>query len=115
MPETGLPSVTKKIDDDSDEKIFQFTFYCDLCGTKYRSESIAFSVQDAPCKFNNFTNAQKLIWGSEHEDAYERANQCALLVFTRCRICGDTFCEDCAADCGDSICAACAKEEKKMK
>ena len=108
MPEARLPSVTRRIDDDSDPCKFQFTLYCDLCGLKYRSESIPFSVRDAPLTFDDFSNAQKLIWESEHDDAYERANQSALLTFTRCSNCGCAVCEDCITDCANPVCNDCA-------
>ena len=109
LPEARLPSVTRRMDDDSDTRGFRFTLYCDRCGAPYRAETIPYSVRDAPRRFEAFTKAQSLIWESEHGDAYERANQHALLAFTRCRICGGAFCEDCAIDCADDLCADCAK------
>ncbi|HBU11980.1 MAG TPA: hypothetical protein DEB31_04415 [Clostridiales bacterium] len=102
-----LPSVTKKIDDLSGALKFQFMFYCDYCGAKYRIVPIPFSVPDAPERVEDFTEAQKLIWESEHEDAYERANREALVTFRKCTVCGKTVCEDCAPENKQPVCPAC--------
>lgn len=104
-----LPSVTKRFDDLSNEKQFQFAFYCDFCGAKYRIDPIPFSVPNAPETFKDFTETQKLIWESEHDDAYERANQEALITFARCRSCGKMLCDDCALDYNNLLCPDCGK------
>jgi hypothetical protein len=99
------------LDDESDARKFQFVFYCDCCGEKYRASPILFSVLNTPDHFENFTAAQKLIWEAEHDDAYERAHQHALLDFTACKVCGRMICEDCATPYQHPVCPDC--REKK--
>lgn len=108
-----LPSVTKRMDDASNAKSFQFTLYCDCCGERYETAPIPFSVADAPETLGAFTEAQRMIWEAEHEDAYERANQYALIAFTPCTICGRAICEDCAIDSERPTCPDCKKKRTK--
>jgi len=102
-----LPSVTKRIDDESDAKQFQFTLYCDCCGMRFRNQPIPFSVASAPDRFEDFTLIQRMIWEAEHDDAYERANQHALITLFRCAVCGSAVCEDCATDYDTPVCPDC--------
>lgn len=107
-----LSSVTKRIDDTSTAKNFQFILYCDSCGERYDTKPIRFSVADAPDKLESFTELQKMIWETEHEDAYERANQYALITFTPCTNCGRAICPDCAIDWECPTCPDCQKKER---
>ena len=111
MAEGRLPSVTKRIEDESNVKQFQFSLFCDCCGVRFRTEPIPFSVKDAPERADDFTTAQKMIWEAEHDDAYERANQNAMITFNRCMICGAAVCEDCVCDSDRPICPKCRKQE----
>jgi hypothetical protein len=113
--EGWLPSVTKRFDDESDAEKFQFTLYCDCCGERYRTEPIPFSAAGAPDKTEDFTEAQRMIWEAEHEDAYERANQYALITFTPCSDCGRAICEDCAIDWERPVCPDCKKKRTEQE
>lgn len=111
MAKRRLPPLTKRMTDESDTMRFCFTFYCDCCGAGYRTQDIFFSQEKAPVSFKDFTNAQKLIWNAEHEDAYERGNRSALLVFTPCEECGKYICETCAGELEtDTLCPACRQK-----
>lgn len=98
-----LPALTKRFTDESTEQEFLFTFYCEHCGAGYQSPSIPFSGAATADGFQSFTVAQKLIWSAEHDDAYERANQRALSVFTPCASCGKQICEDCQDELADLV------------
>jgi hypothetical protein len=114
--EKGLPSITRKLDDESDAKVFQFVFYCDCCGQGYRTAPIPFSVRDAPDRTEEFTPAQKLIYETEYDDAYERGNLDALSVFEVCETCGRRICEDCSEGGIGYVCRDCrAKQEDEAK
>ena len=104
----GLPPVTKKMTDESDEKKFQFTFYCDCCAAGFRTLEIPFSAANAPPRFKDFSGAQRLIWDAEHEDAYERGNREALIRLPACEDCGRHICEICNGEFAeDTLCPDC--------
>ena len=108
-----LPPLTQKITDESTIKEFIFTFYCDHCGTGYQTPPIPFTgaIKDGDLK--HLTKTQKLIWEAEHEDAYERANQRALLIFTPCAQCGKMICEDCQDELAKvTLCPTCRNNKK---
>lgn len=111
MANQRLPPVTKRMTDESDTKRFRFTFYCDFCGAGYLTQDILFSAETAPDRFEDFTNSQKLIWDAEHEDAYERGNRSAMLVFIPCEECGKYICETCGGELeSDTICPECRQK-----
>lgn len=110
MEKQRLPTVTKRMTDESDAKGFRFTFYCDRCGTGYQTKKIPFSITDAPGRLEDFTKAQKLIWNAEHEDAYERGNRTALITFDACEDCGQYICETCGGELEpDTACSDCRR------
>jgi hypothetical protein len=100
------------MDDESDAKKFQFIFYCDCCGQGYRTPPIPFSVRVAPDNTEDFTPAQRLIYETEYEDAYERGNLDALTTFVTCEICGRRVCEDCAEGGRGYVCRNCRAKPK---
>lgn len=88
-----LAPLTKKMADHSTETEFAFSFFCDICGREWRSESFPFSGGES-----GRTLAEKvgqLIWQCEHNAAYERANHEAMLEHNHCPICGKWVCQDC--------------------
>lgn len=89
-----LPSVTRKCDDCSNDKYFQFIFYCDECDHKYQSEQFPFSMHSVASDDKN-DNTRALLWKVEHDAAYERANTEALFHFNKCPKCGKRVCDDC--------------------
>ena len=108
----SLPALTKRFSDESTQQEFKFTFYCDCCGTGYQSPPIPFSAATAD---NAAKPAfiQKLLWQTEHEDAYERANQQAMRCFTKCAECGKWFCEDCLDEFAEiPLCPGCREKQK---
>ena len=108
----SLPALTKRFSDESTQQEFKFTFYCDCCGTGYQSPPIPFSSATAE---SGATPAfiQKLLWQTEHEDAYERANQQAMRCFTKCAECGKWFCEDCLDEFAEiPLCPGCREKQK---
>lgn len=107
-----LPSITKKMTDESNDRQFQFTFYCDTCGKAFQTSIIPFSgASDNDISFEKRSPYIKsLIWYSEYEDAFERSNKEALIRFNYCNACGKYFCSDCAGDIiVDTICLKCKK------
>lgn len=98
-----LPALTKRYSDESTEKEFRFTFYCEHCGAGYQSPPIPFSGASQAGDFASFTRAGRLIWAAEYEDAYERANRRALSIFTPCAQCGKQICEDCQDELADIV------------
>lgn len=102
-----LPPVTKRYDDCSTDQWFRFSFYCDECGAKWESEQYPFSMQDANPKSDGDKNALALLWKTEHDAAYERANTEALFQFNRCPACGKRVCDKCFLVTED-VCSSCS-------
>lgn len=86
-----LSPVTKKITDHSTDYSFEFTFHCDLCGKKWRSTLLQYSNKAEALN----KSALALLWQTEHDAAYERANQEAIRQFNRCPKCGKMVCNEC--------------------
>lgn len=91
-----LESCTKRYSDESNEKSFRFTFFCDFCGAAYQSTPI-------PCTVTVTTKSPteaeielyKLRWQMEHTQAFARANQEASIYFFACPGCGRYICPGC--------------------
>lgn len=86
-----LESVTKKMTDDSTDKAFMFTFYCDLCGRPWKSVPVSSLT---PAREHSGKNAE-CAWRQERDAAYERANLEAIQHFNRCPRCRRWICDDC--------------------
>ena len=111
-----LPALTKHFTDNSDNKVFRFTFYCDFCNTGYEAPTTLFSGAGEVKLGAELPPIQKLLWQTEHEDAYERANRQALYYFTRCAECGKVVCEDCAGELADiPLCPDCRAKKILIK
>lgn len=112
--ESRLPALTEKCTDESTEREFRFTFYCECCGTGFQTPALPFSGADGVGGFHTFTTAQTLIWQAEHEDAYERANQQAMFYFQPCMGCGKKICEDCTDELADeALCPDCRRARRE--
>ena len=105
-----LPPVTKKFHDKSTDRFFQFSFYCDECGLGWISECYQFSMRDAPCESEGEKKARDIIWKSDHDAAYERANNEAILNFNKCPKCGQRVCDNCFSE-FEPICLTCLDSE----
>jgi hypothetical protein len=84
---------TKTCTDCSEKDHFSFAFYCDRCGSAWRSTPVPFSK-------GGFTEVGddetlKLLWADEHRAAFERANIEAMFHFNHCNVCGKWVCNDC--------------------
>lgn len=89
-------SCTKKYTDESDEKSFQFTFYCDYCGSSHQVGAIDFIET-----YDVSSHVEKSLWGLKwlkgHAQAFERANYEAKYYFFCCPGCGDYVCANCVS------------------
>lgn len=107
-----LPAVTKKYDDRSTDRFFQFVFHCDKCGEAWESERYPFSMRDATTKSKGEKNARVILWKAEHDAAYERANNEALLQFNKCPKCGLRVCDSCFSE-FEVSCLSCKNSKSK--
>lgn len=89
-----LTSCTQKYTDESDERAFRFTFYCDRCGKPYKGQELSFmggQETETECE----KELWELKWQKEHTQAFERANHDASYHFFCCPGCGEYVCSDC--------------------
>jgi len=89
-----LKSCTKKYTDESDERTFRFTFYCDLCGEGFCATPVSFTGGNPPGE-PNAKKAWEAKWRKEHYRAFERANFEARYRFHACPGCGLLVCDKC--------------------
>ena len=109
----SLPPLTKRFSDESTEQAFKFTFYCDCCDAGFQSPPIPFSEAGTE-KDKKPAHIRKLLWQTEHEDAYERSNRRAMRCFTKCAKCGKWVCEDCLDEFAKTpLCPGCREDHKK--
>lgn len=113
-----LSPATKNWKDKSTTKKFKFVFFCDCCGKELPSPEYEFHSGFKPKIIISEAErkAREIIWKSDHDAAYERAN---LYMFQNhihtCEICGAGICGDCACVCdeleGGVCCDKCLKEK----
>lgn len=97
-----LPSVTRQYHDKSTQEYFQFAFYCDRCGSVWTSETYPFSLGKDKPKTVAEKEARNILWKTEHDFAYERANIDALFQFSKCSKCKRRVCDKCFSELGDT-------------
>ncbi len=107
-----LPPITKKYDDHSTDAHFVFSFYCDECGAVWTSEEYPYSLAGMEVHSEAEKNAHMVMWKTEHDAAYERANVEALFRFGKCPSCGRRVCDRCFSD-WDTVCRRCASKTWK--
>lgn len=92
-----LKSCTKKYTDESDERTFRFTFYCDVCGKPFTARPIAFTEADALGEGAAPINKQlsEVLWQKEHDAAFGRADSEVNEKLFRCPCCFEVVCGDC--------------------
>ena len=81
-----LRPITRKMTDESSNGKYRFTFYCDVCEKPYQSPAYASLSENGPDPRTRET---------EHNDAYERANNEVLKSVNRCPACQRVVCDDC--------------------
>ena len=109
-----LPSVTREYKDHSTQSFFQFSFYCDVCGSVWMSERYPYSLRNSMPVGTGEESARVILWKAEHDAAYERANTEALFHFNRCPECERRVCDNCICEI-DTVCRSCKKDEIKQK
>jgi len=92
-----LKPVTKRYQDMSTMKQFEFVFYCDCCGKALSTTVIGYDSGFRKKFFltSDEREARAIIYADNHGKAYERANNEVLHELNRCEKCGDMVCEDC--------------------
>ena len=91
-----LKSCTRRYSDESNEKRFCFTFFCDCCGAAVQSTPIPCTVTIAMKSPSEVEiELYKLRWQKEHTQAFARANQEASIYFFGCPGCGKYVCPNC--------------------
>ena len=110
-----LNAVTKKFTDKSTIKKFSFVFYCDCCEQPVCTAEYDFISGFPDKKFmtGDEREARAIIYASDHNKAYERANLEARLALNNCECCGELVCDDCIvydAD-GKILCKKCADKK----
>jgi len=105
-----LSPVTRKYKDLSTPESFAFVFYCDSCGKEWRSDVYAFDLKG----FEPPVDAKilSMLWGQQHEEAYERANREIGARLFRCPTCSCRICEDCY-DMNKGECIKCSHRRKR--
>ncbi|MBP3415453.1 MAG: hypothetical protein J6L81_09695 [Clostridia bacterium] len=114
-----LEPITKKYEDASTIKQFEFIFYCDCCGKAIPTTVIKFRSGFRKKFFltNDEREARAIIYASDHGKAYERANNEVLHELNRCEKCGDMVCDDCTVFSKDIdgrvYCRKCSEKESE--
>lgn len=84
-----LEPITCRMSDESSNRVYRFSFYCDLCGKPWTCDPIMAVDHD------NEKPTAALQESIEHQSAYERANLEAMRNFNRCPLCKRWVCDDC--------------------
>ncbi len=106
-----LQRITKKCRDRSTERFFKFSFYCDACGKEWISESYHFEHAFPSEMSEGEKQAREIMWRTDHDAAFERANLEARLRLSRCSRCGRCVCDECFS-LEEDLCTHCAEGAK---
>lgn len=107
-----LRAFTELYTDESTETEFSFTFYCDICNNSWKSVPVPFSGREQKVLFGAVPVRKTGRWKQEHEQAFERANQEAMMHFNRCPICKRWVCDK-DFDIDDAACSICRSKMQK--
>ena len=88
----SLP-LTRQATDNSGEKNFTFSFFCDTCGREWKSQEKLF--MEGGFTGIKHEGTRKMLWEREHQAAFEQANLEAHMHFNCCPLCGKWVCDDC--------------------
>ena len=107
-----LKTITKLFRDRSTDRFFQFSFYCDSCGKEWTSEEYPFVHGFSDKLTEDERRAKEILWRSDHDAAFERANLEARLRLNACKSCGSVVCDECfAMEEEDDLCVDCASRK----
>jgi len=86
-------SLTSQTIDRSSVESFSFSFYCDKCGSEWKSPEIPFELGG----FTSIENEEvrQMVWAHEHRTAFDRANLEAHFHFSHCSESGMWVCDEC--------------------
>ncbi len=106
-----LKTVTKKVKDRSTDRFFKFSFYCVRCGKEWTSDPYYFENCFSDNLSESERRAKDIMWRTDHDAAFERANLEARLRFDQCNSCRRNVCDECfAMEEEDDLCVDCAKQ-----
>jgi hypothetical protein len=104
----ALTEFVRNVEDLSDDGGYKFRFHCDKCSDGVESQYIRSSANVLKTGLQVMQMFRNWGWGStavegvdrglrgkEHDSAYERAVNEALVHFTKCSRCGQRVCEHC--------------------
>ncbi len=104
-----LKTITKRVRDRSTDRFFKFSFYCDRCGKEWTSDPYYFENAFSSSPTEGEKRARDIMWRTDHDAAFERANLEARLRFDQCDACGRRVCDECfAMEEDDDLCVDCA-------
>jgi hypothetical protein len=116
---------TRNYSDQSTDKGFQFEFYCDHCGTGYRTRFAPFALGTLTSAFDAgnsllgglFSKAADLTerarsatWEKAHDDAFVAAMQELRPDFIQCPRCSTWVCKKSCWNARQSLCKTCAPD-----
>lgn len=107
-----LKSVTKNYKDKSTMEKFEFVFHCDCCGIELSTTVYKYEDKFPKKLFmsNSEKEARQIMYATEHEKAYERANNEVVKKLNKCSVCGEMVCDCCiviSPEDGKEICKKC--------
>jgi len=116
---------TRNYSDQSTNQGFQFEFYCDRCGTGYRTRfqpSVIGTVSNVLGAAGNFfggllgqaadlgERARSATWEKAHDDAFAKAMEELKPDFTQCPRCSTWVCRKSCWNTGKGLCKGCAPD-----
>ena len=118
----ALTRFVRNVDDLSDDGGYKFRFHCDTCGDGVESQYVRSSANVLKTGLQVFQIFRNFGWGStavdgvdrglrgkEHDAAYERAVNEAMVSFSKCSHCGSYTCEHCW-NAAIGLCERCAPD-----
>ncbi|MCL2211731.1 MAG: hypothetical protein FWB95_07405 [Treponema sp.] len=88
-----INSLTKQVTDRSGKEAFSFSFFCDNCGSEWKSPVIPFE-SGGVTSFDNEEVCQ-MVWAQEHKNAFDRSNLEAHFHFNYCSESEKWVCDEC--------------------
>ncbi|MFQ7646575.1 MAG: hypothetical protein ACLRK4_19865 [Ruthenibacterium lactatiformans] len=99
----------QRLQDNSNEKTFQFSLRCEECGLVWNSSPVPFSKAEDE-RPEQKKVVYEIMYQREKEIAFCRAYQDALECFNLCPVCARLVCNCCFRICSDvDMCSTCAE------